>query len=78
MCFWQIFLATPVQTSMTILLNICLLHNIIICRKGIEHYLPETHQTKPRNVIPSNIGIPKQATENIRNLFKTFLCRSPM
>lgn len=57
---------------------ICLLHNIIIDREGIQHHLEEPNLTNPRNIGPGCIGRPNQAAENIRNLFKTYICHNPI
>lgn len=78
---WRI-LGTAIQTSTDvaddIVKCICLLHNIIIDREGIEHQLHETNTTKPRNITPGSSGRPNQAAENIRNLFKRYLCSNPI
>lgn len=78
---WRI-LGTAIQTSTDvaddIVKCICLLHNIIIDREGIEHHLQEICRTGPRTVAPGNIGRPNRTAENVRNLFKTYLCRNPI
>lgn len=58
---WRI-LGRAIQTSIDVpddmVKSICLL-NTIIDRESIEHHLQETYRTKPRNVVPSNIGRPR-------------------
>lgn len=83
---WRI-LGTAIQTSTyvadDIVKCICLLHNIIIDREGIEHHLQEANLTKPgniraENIRPGNIGRPNQVAKEIRDLFKTYLCHNPI
>lgn len=58
---WRI-LGTAIQTSTDvaddIVKCICLLHNIIIDKEGIEHHLQETSTVKPRHVGLGNTGRP--------------------
>lgn len=82
---WRI-LATEIQISPDvaddIVKCICLLHNIIIDKEGIEHNIKERTMNKPANITADttsrSTGRPNQAAENIRKLFKTYLCRNPI
>ena len=80
---WRI-MATAIQTSVNvaddIVKCICLLHNIIIDKEGMEHHLIEKQTTQPRNASFNQTvtGRPNQTAENIRNLFKMYLCRNPI
>lgn len=79
---WRI-LATAIQTSVEvaddIVKCICLLHNIIIDKEGMDHHLKEI-RTQTGNTTRNRVstGRPNQAAENTRDLFKMYLCRNPI
>lgn len=80
---WRV-LATAIQTSVDvaddIVKCICLLHNIIIDREGMEHILSEITTLQQINTTQHQTasGRPNQTAANIRNLFKMYLCRNPI
>uniref|UniRef100_A0A0K8UY09 Putative nuclease HARBI1 n=1 Tax=Bactrocera latifrons TaxID=174628 RepID=A0A0K8UY09_BACLA len=80
---WKI-LATSIQTAPTladvIIKCICLLHNVIIDREGIEHHLTQNWTLMPRNIVTNQTvaGQQNQTAENIRNVFKLYFCHNPI
>lgn len=79
---WRILsksIETNIDTADDIVKAICVLHNVIIDKEGMEHNLQDSSQI-PRqlNMRPVINGRPTTAAQNVRDLFKTYLCRNPI
>lgn len=79
---WRL-LATSIQTSVEladyIVKCICLLHNLIIDREGMQHNLQEVKHVPPISVRNrTSTGRPDERAKKIRNLYKLYFCKNPL
>ena len=78
---WRVLskaIETNVNTADDIVKAICVLHNTIIDVEGIEHHLTDlTFFPRTANMRP-DVGRPALVAQNVRNLFKTYLCNNPI
>lgn len=78
---WQI-LDKPILTSAEhadkIIKTICLLHNIIIDKEGMEHNLRDIQSTFRTENIQAPAGRPNNEAKYIRETFKEFCCNNPI
>nr|CAH7763600.1 unnamed protein product [Callosobruchus chinensis] len=78
---WQI-LDKPILTSAEhadkIIKTVCLLHNIIINKEGIEHNLRDIQSTFQNENIQAPAGRPNSEAKYIREAFKNFCCNNPI
>lgn len=77
---WRILskaIETNEKTADKIVKAICLLHNIIIDKEGIEHHLKDvTEIHSSANIESHHIGRQTEAAKIIRNTFKSFVCNN--
>lgn len=58
---------------------ICILHNTIIDKEGIEQHLTETDTLTPPQNIPRHFpGRPANMAKNVREVFKSFILNHPI
>nr|CAH7740478.1 unnamed protein product [Callosobruchus chinensis] len=78
---WQI-LDKPILTSAEhadkIIKTVCLLHNIIINKEGIEHNLRDIQSTFQNENIQAPAGTPNSEAKYIREAFKNVCCNNPI
>lgn len=78
---WEILdksISTNVTLADKIVKAICVLHNTIIDKEGVEHNLQEKNlQYNHRPQIPVQRGRLNAEAKHIRDVFKTYLCQHP-
>ena len=78
---WRILskaIETSVHVADDIVKAICVLHNTIIDKEGIQHHLVDLQEISRELNMRPDFGRPARAAQNVRDLFKTYLCHNPI
>lgn len=78
---WRL-LSTIIETEINVVEDmvkcICLLHNIIIDKEGVQHNLTEAVVIPVSKTQAKPLGRPTNAAINVRDLFKTYFANNPL
>lgn len=78
---WRL-LSTTIETEINVIENIvkcmCLLHNIVIDKEGIQHNLTEAVVIPVPESKAKPLGRPTNAAIHVRDLFKTYFANNPL